>query len=91
MSFTSKVFLHLQEQVKDRVHNMFTIHRNKSLVYFTGLKFSACKNRYTPRTSQPARFDISAFIVSTYHTHNVEKFAARTAPGNCPHSTGHNT
>jgi hypothetical protein len=56
-----------------------------------GLTFSAFKNRITPRTSQPAEFDISAFIVSTYHTHNVVKFAARTAPGNCPHSTGHTT
>ena len=44
-----------------------------------------------PRTSQSAGFDISAFIVSTYHTHNVEKFAAWTAPGNCPHSTEHTT
>jgi len=43
------------------------------------------------RTSQSAGFDISAFIVSTYHTHNVEKFAARTALGNCPHSTEHTT
>jgi len=32
-----------------RVHNIFTIHCNKSLVNFTGLTFSACKNRITPR------------------------------------------
>jgi hypothetical protein len=56
-----------------------------------GLTFSACKNRITPRTSQPAGFDISAFIVSTYHTHNVKKFAAWTTPRNCPHSSGHIT
>jgi hypothetical protein len=47
--------------------------------------------RYTPRTSQSAGFDIGAFIVSTYYTHKVEKFAAQTAPGNCPHSTEHTT
>ena len=56
-----------------------------------GLTFSARKNRITPRTSQSAGVDISTFIFSTYHTYNVEKFAARTAPGNCPQSTEHTT
>ena len=56
-----------------------------------GLTFSACKNRITPRTSQSAGCDISAFTVSNYYTHNVETFAVKTAPGNCPHSTEHTT
>ena len=73
------------------VHNMFTIDRNSLWWISQGLTFSACKNRITPRTSQLTGFDISAFIVSTYHTHNVEKFAARTVSGNCPHSTEHTT
>jgi hypothetical protein len=51
-----------------RVHNMFTIDRNKSLVNFTGSN-----------------------VLRLLHTHNVEKFAARTAPGDCPHSTEHTT
>ena len=75
-----------------RVHNMFTIDRNKSLVNFTGsdvLRLQKPKSRLAPHSRLGV--DISAFIVSTYHTHNVEKFAARTAPVNCPHSTEHTT
>jgi len=53
--------------------------------------FSACKNRITPRTSQSAGFDISAFIVTTRYTHNVKKFTAPTASGNYLHSTKHTT
>jgi len=74
-----------------RVHNMFAIDCNKSSVNFTGLTFSACKNRITPRTSQSAGFDIGAFIVTTRYTHKVKKFSAPTAPGNYLHSTEHTT
>jgi len=56
-----------------------------------GLTCFAYQNLITPRTSQSAGFDIGAFIVTTRYTHNVNNFAAPTAPGNYLHSTEHTT
>jgi hypothetical protein len=55
---------------------MFTIDRNKSLVNFTGSNVLRLQKPNHASHLTVGGFDISAFIVSTYHTHNVEKFAA---------------
>ena len=61
------------------------------MVVLRGMKSTSrtCKNQITPRTSQSAGFDFGALIVTTCYAHNVKKFAAPTAPGNCLHSTEH--
>ena len=57
-----------------RVHNMFTIDRNKSLVNFAGSDVLRLqKPNHASHLHSRRGVDIIAFIVSTYHTHNVEK------------------
>jgi len=72
------------------VHNMFTIDRNKSLVNFTGSNLLRLQKR-----NHASERTVGGVWYQRVHclnlSHNAEKFAARTAPDNCPHSTEHTT
>ena len=65
-----------------RVHNMFTIDCNKSLVNFTGSNVF-----HLQKPNHASHLIVGAFIVTTRYTHNVKTFAAPTAPGNYLHCT----